>query len=398
MTVGEETRDAGMLATGRAAAGRGTRRRAARWPLAGAAGLMVVTAAALAFAQAERSGRQLYRWACSGCHGVSGSGAPRQQVGFDVPLPDFTDCDFATREPNVDWLAVSHDGGPARGFSDHMPAFGDALTVKQLERTLGYIRTFCGDDRWPRGELNLPRALVTTKAYPEDEAVVTATVATEGAGSISTEVVYEQRFGARNQWEVVIPLGWHEHDPGNPSAGSTWWSGVGDVALALKRAVWHSLDRGAIVSVAGELLLPTGDEERGFGSGTTVFEPFVAYGQILPASFFLQGQAGLGLPLDTDKATEEAFLRLALGRSFTAGRWGRVWSPMVEVLGARELTAGEDTNWDLVPQLQVTLSARQHIMANAGLQIPVTNTGSRDTAAVVYLLWDWFDGGLTEGW
>ncbi len=61
----------------------------------------------------QRTGEELYRAACSSCHGEDGKGSPRSQVGFDIPLPDFADCSFASREPDADWLAVAHDGGPA---------------------------------------------------------------------------------------------------------------------------------------------------------------------------------------------------------------------------------------------------------------------------------------------
>lgn len=378
-----------------------SRRRGSIHPLVAAVAATPVLLAALSgglFAEAERSGGELYRWACSNCHGVDGRGAPQSRVAFDLPLPDFSDCDFANREPDADWVAVSHGGGPVRGFSELMPAFGDALSVDELERTVEYIRGFCGDPAWPRGELNLPRPLVTGKAYPEDEAVFVTTVATEGPGSVGTEIVYEQRFGARNQWEIAIPVVWQELGPEATDGGSGWSSGIGDVALGLKRAVWHSAAKGSIVSVAAEVLLPTGDEDRDFGSGTTVFEPFAAYGQILPADFFLQAHAGLELPLDRDQAGEEAFARLALGRSFSQGRWGRTWSPMVEVLAARELSSGEQVLWDIVPQVQVTLNTRQHVMANLGVRIPVNETDNRHTAVIAYILWDWFDGGFTEGW
>ncbi len=55
------------------------------------------------------------------------------RVGFDTPLPDFTDCSFNSREPAADWMAVSHDGGPVRAFDARMPAFGEALTAAQIE-------------------------------------------------------------------------------------------------------------------------------------------------------------------------------------------------------------------------------------------------------------------------
>ena len=45
------------------------------------------------------SGESVYRAACAACHGPDGRGAPQLTVGFDVPLPDFTDCSFNSREP-----------------------------------------------------------------------------------------------------------------------------------------------------------------------------------------------------------------------------------------------------------------------------------------------------------
>ncbi len=337
-----------------------------------------------------KTGEELYQEACANCHGPNGTGAPRSQVAFDAPIPDFTDCNFATREPDGDWIAVAHQGGPTRGFSEKMPAFGDALTEAQLQKIMDHIRSMCPDDDWPRGELNLPRPLVTEKAYPEDEAVLTSSVDVENEGAVMNEFVYERRFGARNQLEVVVPFGFRERSDGSWTGGH-----LGDVAIGTKRAVYHSLESGSIFSLTGEVLLPTGAEEQGFGSGTTVFEPFASYGQILPAGGFFHFQGGAEIPLT--RPTQEAFFRGTLGKSFASGRWGRTWSPMVELLGSRELESGATTHWDLAPQMQVTLNTRQHVMLNVGVQIPVDDPG-RDTRVTVYLLWDWFDGGFLEGW
>ena len=253
---------------------------------------------------------------------------------------------------------------------------------------LAYVRGFCASDAWPRGELNLPRALVTTKAFPEDEAVLTVSAA---RGAVTNTFVYERRFGPRNQVEVIVPLAFSERRPGD------WTGGVGDLAFAFKRAFVHSVRRGSIVSGAIELVTPTGSTERSIGGGATVLEPFVAFGQILPADAFLQAQVGAGVPIGGGHA-DEAFWRGVVGRSFTRGDFGRTWSPMVEVLGARELAAGQTTHWDVVPQVQVTLSTRQHIMANAGVRIPVNARQGRSITGMVYLLWDWFDGGFLTGW
>lgn len=345
-------------------------------------------------AQDNPSGEELYRTSCAACHGADGRGAPPSLVGFDIPLPDFSSCTFASREPDADWVAIAHEGGPVRGFDTMMPAFGDALTVEQLERVVAYIRGFCGDDAWPRGELNLPRPFFTEKAYPEDEAVLTTTSAVEGPAEFTGKVTYEKRFGARNQLELSIPFAVYRIDATTGTAAN-WDAGLGDVGVGWKRDVFHSSASGTIVSLAGEVVLPTGDESDGFGKGFVVFEPFVSLGQILPGDGFFHVQAGVELP--TEGGEQEAFWRAVVGKTVTQGSWGRAWSPMIEILGATELDTG-DTVWDVVPQVQITLNTRQHVMANIGVRVPVTESGSRSTQLLMYLLWDFFDGGLLEGW
>jgi hypothetical protein len=358
------------------------RRHSSLWVLALAALLLAAPAVA------QPDARGVYERACATCHSSDGSGAAAAASEYPLVPVDFRDCRFASREPDADWLAVIHDGGPARGFNRLMPAFGDALTREDINAGLAHLRSFCKDPNWPRGELNLPRPLVTEKAFPEDEAVITV-IASHDA--VTNKMVYERRIGARTQFELVVPLAFSEQTPGE------WTGGVGDVAVAVKRALFHSLRHGSIFSGSLEVVTPTGSTERGIGGGTTVLEPFVAFGQILPRDGFIQLQTGGEFPLQGDHANE-AFVRTTLGRSFTQGAFGRSWSPMVEFLAARELTSGEKTKWDVVPQMQVTLSTRQHIMINAGVRIPVNEREGRSTQTMVYLLWDWFDGGFLEGW
>lgn len=348
--------------------------------------------AAPARGEDDLSGRAGFEAICAACHGPDGRGLPPALTGLPVQPPDFTDCSFATREPDRDWLAVAHGGGPARGFAQEMPSFGATLSDGELQSIVAYVRTLCTNDAWPRGELNLPRPLFTEKAYPEDEAVVTSTIDVEGERSVANKLVYEQRFGARNQVEIVVPFGYRERSSGGWNGGS-----LGDVALGVKRAFYHSLESGTIISVTGEVIFPTGDRDMGFGSGTVILEPFATLGQMLPLGTFVQVQGGAEFPLRRSRATEEGFLRAALGKSLSASRFGRVWSPMVEVLTARALVSDAETHVDLVPQMQVTLNKRQHIMLNVGVRLPMDDR-TRDAQVVFYLLWDWFDGGLFEGW
>lgn len=335
--------------------------------------------------------REIYQRACAACHGSDGRGMPRSTVGFDVELPDFTDCSFATPEPAADWIAVMHDGGRARAFDRRMPAFGEALSAEELLLAHDYARAFCTDRAWPRGELNFPRALVTEKAFPENEAVVTTTVNASGDGSVSNKFLYERRLGSRSQFEVLVPV------VAADGAEGGWRQGLGDVAVALKRVLFHSLEAGHIVSVSGEVILPTGKETEGLGKGVTIFEPFLTFGQALPSDSFVQVQAGGEFP---SRGDNEAFWRVAAGKTISQGPngFGRAWTPMIEVLAARDLASGATTHWDLLPEMQVTLSHRQHIMVNVGIRIPLNDREGRSTQMLTYFLWDWFDGGLFEGW
>lgn len=337
------------------------------------------------------SGAEIYQQACQACHGADGKGSSLERVGFDIPLPDFTECSFASREPSADWVGIAHEGGPLRAFSRMMPAFGKALTLEQLAAAVAHIHEFCTEPEWPRGEFNLPRPLVTAKAYLEDEAVLTSSFSPEGLNAFESKLVWEKRFGARSELELKLPFGWQQDAGGGTSTG------IGDVAAEIKHVMYDNLDSGSIISLAGELVLPTGDAAKGFGKDTAVFETALLYGQILPADAFLQTGLGFEFPFDTDKAENEMFWRTALGRSFQEPNWGRTWTPMVELLGARALDGGA-TEWDLVPQLNVTLSKRQHIQINVGARVPLTARDERSTSVMLYFMWDWYDGGLLEGW
>lgn len=338
-------------------------------------------------------GAGLYAESCAACHGSDGRGRSSAELGFATPVPDFTDCDFANREPDADWGAIVHEGGPVRGFDRLMPAFGESLTQDEIDAVLLEVRAFCRNPDWPRGELNLPRALFTEKAFPEDEAVIEGNFQTAGNDSYAFNFLWEQRFGTRNQMEISIPV--QRSDLG---AAGGWVTGAGDLAVGVKHVLRHSLGKGSILSIGGEYVLATGDEQRGFGKGSDVFESYIAWGRILRDDSFVQLQGVAEFPTSSQFA-DELVVRAAFGRTFTfASPYGRAWTPMFELEGKREDEPDAKTEWAVVPQFQVTLNQRQHIMAATGFRVPVTNRASSDVEFVFYLLWDWFDGGIREGW
>ncbi|MCJ7629240.1 MAG: c-type cytochrome [Longimicrobiales bacterium] len=343
------------------------------------------------------SGRELFLSSCSQCHGPDGTGGQAQVVGLPIQPPDFTESVFASREPAADWAGIVTHGGPIRGFDRLMPAFGDALSRKEIDLILEYVQTLYKDKSWPRGEFNLPLTLGTEKAFPEDEVLMKTTVGTGNAGSVMSKLIYEKRFGSQTQIEVVVPFGWQQLSD-ESGLVQDWVGGIGDLAFAVKRVLFHNLGMGTITSFTLETILPTGNDYKGFGKGYTVFEPFLTLGQLLPKDAFVQIQTGVELPTDTEKGENEGLFRVAFGKTFTAGgEWGRAFSPMVEFLGAKELEGGTAV-WDIMPELHFTLNQRQHIMANVGVRLPLTETEGRKPQLMFLFLWDWFDGGLFEGW
>jgi hypothetical protein len=319
---------------------------------------------------------------------------PKTTVGFSDAIPDFTDCSYNSREAAQDWQAIVAKGGPLRRFSRRMPSFEHALTSAEIERVVDYVRSLCTDASWPRGELNLPRATDTEKAFPEDETVISSGYVREPEASTgSAAIIYENRIGARSQFEVVVPLATRQ-------LSAKRWTGlhVGDIEVAFKRALVHSGSRGSILSGGVEVILPTGDVTDGFGDGTLVYGGYLAAAQAFAADFFLQMQGGAELPVRRNVRDPEAFGRAVVGKTiFALG--GRAFSPMVEVSATRPLgVAGAKVEADWIPQMQVALSRRQHILGSIGMRLPWTSPSRRTRELVMYIIWDWFDGGLLDGW
>jgi len=88
------------------------------------------------------NGAKVYKGGCIACHGADGKGTPMSSTVFLRPdtFPDFTDCAGTTPEPDGNWKAAIVHGGPSRGLSQIMPAFGDLLTDDQINDVIAYMR------------------------------------------------------------------------------------------------------------------------------------------------------------------------------------------------------------------------------------------------------------------
>ena len=203
---------------------------------------------------------------------------------------DFTNCSVTTPEPDSDWELVITHGGPAAGLSSDMPSYGDTLEDEQIQALIGRVRDFCAEGGWPIGNLNFPRPIFTEKAFPENEFVLVPDM-THGAGEdtgFGLRAIFERRLGKRGHVEVRLPVG-------SIAAAGERRSGLGDIKVAGKY-VLHT-DRAATrITTAGlEVNLPTGDEDDGLGKGTTVFEPYLAFGTTV-RDVYLQTQVKVEMP------------------------------------------------------------------------------------------------------
>ncbi len=341
------------------------------------------------------TGKEIFEAACVACHGHDGKGAPDTTVGFEKPktFPDFTQCDQTTPELNKDWEATIRYGGAGRGFSRIMPSFADALTMKQIESVVKYMRGFCTNKSWPRGEFNLPLPQFTKKAFPEDEVIITSRLNAQRTPGLMTDIISENTFGARSQLEIDAPIDFVRSAPG------LWHGGIGDATIGMKEVVFSNLNVGSMLSGFAGIIIPSGNRTYGLGTGVTQFETFAAFAQILPSESFVQLQLGTDQPTDPSKTPRSLFWRSAFGKTWRQSNGlGRMWTPMVELIANKNFLPHSTPDWDIVPQFQVTLSKRQHVRLNLGASIPVTNTSDRSVQLVFYVLWDWFDGGLLSGW
>jgi hypothetical protein len=223
--------------------------------------------------------------------------------------------------------------------------------------------------------------------------VVSTAASVSGPPARLTDVIDERTIiDARTQLETDVPVNY-------ASQNNNWTAGFGDITLGVKRELFSSLRTGSILSVQGGVLLPTGDNNRGFGAGTTQFEPFAAFDQLFRENTFLQTELGADLPFDTSVAPHSMFWRAAVGQAIGQDNMlGRLWSPMVELLAARDFRPGASTDWDVLPEMQVTVSRRQHVRVGFGVREPFSNTSGRPSQVMFYLLWDRADGKLWDGW
>ena len=293
---------------------------------------------------------------------------------------DFTDCKVATPEPDADWERAIAKGGPGVGLSPEMPGFEDSLTPQQISGFVTYMRGFCKDTGWPSGNANFPRPIITEKAFPENELLILPAInhvrkrVAPALTDVSFVAVYERRLGKRSMVEVAVPVVSHDHS-------AFRISGIGDVAVAFKHAVYASTATPRIVSLGLEAVVPSGDHDTGLGHGTVVVEPFVTAGAML-GNWYLQAQLKTELPMDPNRADRKLVYNVYAGRDLSAAP--DTWTIGLEF-------NGENRELALTPQARKGLTGTGALAASVGVMLPLNERRERGVRWVGYLLWEFLE-------
>src|SRR5437879_4444151 len=141
-----------------------------------------------------------------------------------------------------------------------------AARAPQVRAGRSHGRSQSGENGGPRAELNLRRAFLVEKAYPENEVVLTS-------HGREQQAIYERRVGKRWQLEGAVRTVLDSLD--RPFGGAT---------VAAKYNAWYDAERRALASVGLEATPPLGRADR------WEIEPFFAFGWAPGDVVAIQGQ------------------------------------------------------------------------------------------------------------
>jgi len=332
-------------------------------------------------------GRAIFEKNCVACHGSDAKGTGPAAATLPVKPANLTDC-RRTAEDDIEMLeSIIHHGGPYAGLSPVMPAWDKTLTSMEIADVAAYVKSLCDDPDWVPGELSFPRPLITGKAIPEQEVVLggqfkrnVRNASPQNEQSMTFSGAVEYRINGLTEVELEVPVSAINLDPG-PSSAS-----LGDIAVAVKRVLFFSVEHLTIVTAALELGLPTGRSSKGLGEGQLVWEPNLRAGWKW-RQLVLQGDLRLELPQQTANTESALLYNVALGYELEPDPRLEV-VPMVE-LNTETLLNGADggrTFSAVLPQLRLKWLAWS---TGAGVQVPFTPVKEFDLRVLFDLTYEY---------
>lgn len=329
-------------------------------------------------------GAELFAANCATCHGVDGWPDPDSPLvkGLGVVPADFSDALFNSREGEGEWTLVVTHGGPALGFSEVMPAFGETLSAEDVGNVLAYIKTLGGEHDYPDGSLNLFLPVRTKKAFPEDEWVWKQRYTSQdGDDAWKNTLEYEFRIGQR--WQGVLEVN-HTYKGGDGE--------FGHFEPGFKYVLSHDKQKGSIYTLGVQAGVPLNSGEH------WEFLPYLAMGRVINDEWIFQGSARLKMDLEDSDHGSAEFAGIV---HWVHTPWPRSVFPGLEMVAEVpfETAPGEDSvQFSILPQARIGISKRGHVALNVGLELPLNERDRYDWQAYVYLIWDFADGGFFEAW
>ena len=347
------------------------------------------------FAAEGNSAQQIYKDNCMSCHGAVGKPDENnpmfKELGF-YPA-NFTDPLFSSREPRKDWFLVVKEGGAVKGFSEIMPAFKEVLNDSQIKKVVNYIKTLAGNHDYPSGDMNFILPIRTKKAFPEDEVVWKFRFQDDANNSnrdqIRNVLEIEKRIFKRTQLSLEFS---HKIDDGVDNGHGN----LDQIEPGIKHVVYENAATQFITSVGALVAIKT--EET---TASNEFIPYIAAAKRLTKTVTLQGTARSTLPFDK---FSNGNVELSGVAHWSPSLWPRSINPGLELVASFPIDRGTGASrksfsqLSLIPQAQIGLNKRGHVMLNLGAEIPLNDTDRYDYRGYAYLIWDFADGGLFEGW
>jgi hypothetical protein len=294
------------------------------------------------------NGRAIFLANCATCHGEDGRGMRTPaEVGFDLPMPNSPIALSRRAKPMPIGRSI-HQGRATPRLPRIMPAFEDALSDDEIDAVIGYLRTFCTDPRWVRGEFNFALGCLPRRRSPKTSwSGRTHRFAIAERHRIAVRI--EKRVGPTGQLEVNLPSRASMAARARQEFRRRRYRRCVEAEHHRRCRFRHDLQP------ARRSVLPTGSERKRLGhrlawrskrtrcSGRCC--PTIsccrAGVRVFPLRKALTQEVGINLNIQKDVCDEAAMA----APSRRAGIGGR-----------QEMASGAKTEWDLVPQMQVSLS------------------------------------------
>ncbi len=222
--------------------------------------------------------------------------------------------------------------------------------------------------------IDLSHPIVVESPLPETKLRFNYRFADADGVEHELEVEGEYAFTQNFSIEAVLPYVFVNPDDGDAE------NGLGNAILAFKFASYAWVDKNVLPAVGLEVILPTGDDEKGIGSDHIVeLEPFFRLGY-WNGPFEFIASVGLGIPLNqTSEESDEEDFELAYGVSVLYHVTPDLQA-LIELHGESVFGEEDEHAFYVSPGVTFQPFSDKSINVGAGVTLPLTDDRDFDYA------------------